>query len=284
MTALLTAMVTLYLGFHASRMDPRPEDRKEGEIADGAGELGFFPPYSWWPLWCALALGVIVYGVALSRLVAGHHRLHLGAVVAVRLGLRVLPGRARPLSRAAAWEFRKEPVRAVRWTGSAVHRSSGGHLHGGHVACALARQSTRARAPSYGGRGGAAGALAPAAPRAAQRRRRGRPPAGSDDAPGAASRPPSVDPVRLTTNFTDPRRPCRSTRRSTVRADGGTLRDVTRHVRRPAAGRGRGRADGTWTADRPLLEPAPTTRSSGRRRPAPTAAASSAPAASTPST
>ena len=47
-------MVTLYLGFHAARMDPRPEDRKDGEIADGAGELGFFPPYSWWPLWCAL--------------------------------------------------------------------------------------------------------------------------------------------------------------------------------------------------------------------------------------
>ena len=38
----------------------------EGEIADGAGELGFFPPYSWWPLWCALALGVMVYGVAMS--------------------------------------------------------------------------------------------------------------------------------------------------------------------------------------------------------------------------
>ena len=37
-------------------MDPRPEDRKDGEIADGAGELGFFPPYSWWPLWCALTL------------------------------------------------------------------------------------------------------------------------------------------------------------------------------------------------------------------------------------
>ena len=66
MTALLTAMITLYLGFHASRMDPRPEDRKEGEIADGAGELGFFPPYSWWPLWCALALGLMVYGVAMS--------------------------------------------------------------------------------------------------------------------------------------------------------------------------------------------------------------------------
>ena len=66
MTALLTAMITLYLGFHAGKMDPRPEDRKEAEISEGAGELGFFPPYSWWPLWCALALGVIVYGTALA--------------------------------------------------------------------------------------------------------------------------------------------------------------------------------------------------------------------------
>jgi hypothetical protein len=64
MTALLALLVTFYLGFHASRMDPRPEDRKEAEIADGAGELGFFPPYSWWPLWCAMTLGVIVLATA----------------------------------------------------------------------------------------------------------------------------------------------------------------------------------------------------------------------------
>ena len=66
MTTLLTGLITFYLGFHAGRMEPRPEDRKEGEIAEGAGELGFFPPYSWWPLWCALALAVVVYGVALA--------------------------------------------------------------------------------------------------------------------------------------------------------------------------------------------------------------------------
>jgi Cytochrome c oxidase subunit IV len=66
MTTLLAAMMTLYLGFHAARMDPRPEDRKDAEVADGAGELGFFPPYSWWPLWCGLTLAVIVYGTALG--------------------------------------------------------------------------------------------------------------------------------------------------------------------------------------------------------------------------
>jgi hypothetical protein len=66
MTALLAAMVTVYLGFHAKNMEPRPEDRKDADVADGAGEIGFFPPYSWWPLWCAGSLGVIVYGVALG--------------------------------------------------------------------------------------------------------------------------------------------------------------------------------------------------------------------------
>jgi len=67
MTTLLTTMVTLYLGFHANRMDPRPEDRTDGEIADGAGELGFFPPYSWWPFWCACTLGLIVLALAMTQ-------------------------------------------------------------------------------------------------------------------------------------------------------------------------------------------------------------------------
>jgi Cytochrome c oxidase subunit IV len=66
MTTLLAMLVAFYLGFHASRMEPRPEDRIDAEIADGAGELGFFPPYSWWPLWCALTLAVMVYAVALG--------------------------------------------------------------------------------------------------------------------------------------------------------------------------------------------------------------------------
>lgn len=63
MTTALALLVTFYLGFHAKKMDPRPEDRLEAEIYEGAGELGFFPPYSWWPLWCALALVVCVLGI-----------------------------------------------------------------------------------------------------------------------------------------------------------------------------------------------------------------------------
>ena len=63
MTTGLASLVTFYLAFHANKMDPRPEDVKEAEVVEGAGELGFFPPYSWWPLWCALSLVLCVLGV-----------------------------------------------------------------------------------------------------------------------------------------------------------------------------------------------------------------------------
>jgi hypothetical protein len=63
MTTGLAALVTFYLGFHAQKMDARPEDRKDAEVVEGAGELGFYPPYSWWPLWCALTLVLCVLGV-----------------------------------------------------------------------------------------------------------------------------------------------------------------------------------------------------------------------------
>lgn len=66
MTTLLTLLMSFYLGFHATKMEPRPEDRNDGEITDGAGELGFFPPYSWWPLWCGMALATMVVGVVVA--------------------------------------------------------------------------------------------------------------------------------------------------------------------------------------------------------------------------
>jgi hypothetical protein len=63
MTFFLSLLVAFYLTVTGRRMDARPEDRKEAEIFEGAGELGFFPPYSWWPLWCAATLAVIVLGI-----------------------------------------------------------------------------------------------------------------------------------------------------------------------------------------------------------------------------
>jgi hypothetical protein len=60
MTTLLVLMIWVYLLLIARRMDPRPEDRKTGEIAEGAGELGFYPPQSKWPLFLALTFVPVV--------------------------------------------------------------------------------------------------------------------------------------------------------------------------------------------------------------------------------
>lgn len=62
LTFFLALMIAGYLGLVARRMDPRPEDRRGGEIAEGAGELGFFPPSSVWPLFLALSLVVFALG------------------------------------------------------------------------------------------------------------------------------------------------------------------------------------------------------------------------------
>ncbi len=58
----LVLMIAAYLGLVARRIDPRPEDKKEGEIAEGAGELGFFPPQSKWPLFVCLTFVPVVLG------------------------------------------------------------------------------------------------------------------------------------------------------------------------------------------------------------------------------
>ncbi|WP_375003061.1 cytochrome c oxidase subunit 4 [Aeromicrobium sp. CTD01-1L150] len=66
MTFLLCALLGFYLYVVAKQIDDRPEDRSDGEIAEGAGEQGFFPPYSWWPLFCAMTLGTMVLGVVIG--------------------------------------------------------------------------------------------------------------------------------------------------------------------------------------------------------------------------
>jgi Cytochrome c oxidase subunit IV len=60
----LTLIVGSYFAFVARRIDPRPEDRGDAEIAEGAGELGFFSPGSYWPL--GVALSAAFGGIALA--------------------------------------------------------------------------------------------------------------------------------------------------------------------------------------------------------------------------
>ncbi len=66
MTALLGTLLAFFLGVLARQIPDRPEDDKTAEISDGAGELGFFPPFSWWPLAVAVAIAVIAFGVAIE--------------------------------------------------------------------------------------------------------------------------------------------------------------------------------------------------------------------------
>ena len=66
MTFLLCALLGFYLYVVAKQIDDRPEDRSDGEIADGAGEQGFFPPYSWWPLYAAATLATMVLGTVIG--------------------------------------------------------------------------------------------------------------------------------------------------------------------------------------------------------------------------
>jgi hypothetical protein len=60
----LTVLVGGFFWFVSRRIDARPEDRKDAEIADGAGELGFFSPFSYWPF--ALGVSAALMGLALA--------------------------------------------------------------------------------------------------------------------------------------------------------------------------------------------------------------------------
>ena len=66
MTTLLCTLLGFYLIVVAKQIPARPEDQLDAEIVEGAGELGFFPPYSWWPLYCSLAFTAIVLGVVIG--------------------------------------------------------------------------------------------------------------------------------------------------------------------------------------------------------------------------
>ncbi|MEE6177787.1 cytochrome c oxidase subunit 4 [Mycobacterium sp. 050134] len=65
LTGGLALIVATFFRFVARRIDTRPEDYEGAEISDGAGELGFFSPHSWWPILIALSGSVAAVGVAL---------------------------------------------------------------------------------------------------------------------------------------------------------------------------------------------------------------------------
>ena len=64
LSGLLCSMCGGYFWFVARRIELRPEDRGEAEIVDGAGEVGFFSPGSYWPVALAGAAGVAALATA----------------------------------------------------------------------------------------------------------------------------------------------------------------------------------------------------------------------------
>ncbi len=92
LTGALCAFIAFYLWLTARRLDVRPEDRLDGEIAEQAGDFGFFSPHSWWPLWLGLASATLFLGIAVG-MVAVHHRRPLRGARHPGVDLRVLPWR-----------------------------------------------------------------------------------------------------------------------------------------------------------------------------------------------
>jgi hypothetical protein len=59
----LCFLIAFYLLYTARRIAPRPEDDPQANIEDAAGDLGFFSPYSWWPLGVAAACALMFLGI-----------------------------------------------------------------------------------------------------------------------------------------------------------------------------------------------------------------------------
>ena len=60
----LALLAGFYVLFTGRRLPPRPDDNPEGEIIEGTGEIGFFSPRSWWPLFLGFSGAVMFVGVA----------------------------------------------------------------------------------------------------------------------------------------------------------------------------------------------------------------------------
>ncbi|WP_318211295.1 MULTISPECIES: cytochrome c oxidase subunit 4 [unclassified Streptomyces] len=62
----LSIMIGYYLAFTAKRVDAMAQDDKEADVADEAGEVGFFAPHSWQPLSLAIGGGLAFLAIAMG--------------------------------------------------------------------------------------------------------------------------------------------------------------------------------------------------------------------------
>ena len=85
LAAALAGMVGFYVWFTQRRIGQiLPEDNLTALISDGAGELGFYSPHSWWPLPVALSM----YALTLSLIIGWWLTvISLGALVISIIGM-----------------------------------------------------------------------------------------------------------------------------------------------------------------------------------------------------
>ena len=67
LTTVLSAFIAFYLGrVHKAQGAELPEDRIDANIDDGDAELGFFSPWSWWPIMLGGSLALFMLGLAVG--------------------------------------------------------------------------------------------------------------------------------------------------------------------------------------------------------------------------
>ncbi|MEV0779458.1 cytochrome c oxidase subunit 4 [Streptomyces sp. NPDC050433] len=62
----LSLMIGFYLAFTARRVDAMAQDNKQADVADEAGDVGFFSPHSWQPLSLAVGGALAFLSVAIG--------------------------------------------------------------------------------------------------------------------------------------------------------------------------------------------------------------------------
>ncbi|WP_378146173.1 cytochrome c oxidase subunit 4 [Cnuibacter sp. UC19_7] len=71
LTGILSAFLAFYLRLvHRSQGTELPEDRLDANIDDGDPEVGFFSPWSWWPLVLGFSCAMLVLGLAVGVWIA----------------------------------------------------------------------------------------------------------------------------------------------------------------------------------------------------------------------
>jgi hypothetical protein len=63
---VLSIFIAFYLFSGMRRSATLPEDNMDGEIEEGAGEVGFFSPWSWWPLMLGASAAVAFAALAVG--------------------------------------------------------------------------------------------------------------------------------------------------------------------------------------------------------------------------